>query len=107
MAGPEMTPFILPRRWTFEMPKSCMQDYMNRKSGGRERIVSNYSTNAVEERTWYGLITTAIYLPLFMNTLFGTQVGKKKAGKCIMYLAADVEDKGKPVAMRIIYFWDW
>ena len=32
---------------------------------------------------------------------------KKKAGKCIMYLAADVEDKGKPVAMRIIYFWDW
>ena len=107
MAGPEMTPFILPRRWTFEMPKSCMQDYINRKSGGRERIVINYSTNAVEERTWYGLITTAIYLPLFMNTLFGTQVGKKKAGKCIMYLAADVEDKGKPVAMRIIYFWDW
>lgn len=107
MAGPEMTPFILPRRWTFEMPKSCMQDYINRKSGGRERIVSNYSTNAVEERTWYGLITTAIYLPLFMNTLFGTQVGKKKAGKCIMYLAADVEDKGKPVAMPIIYFWDW
>ena len=107
MAGPEMTPFILPRRWTFEMPKSCMQDYINRKSGRRERIVSNYSTNAVEERTWYGLITTAIYLPLFMNTLFGTQVGKKKAGKCIMYLAADVEDKGKPVAMRIIYFWDW
>ena len=86
MAGPEMTPFILPRRWTFEMPKSCMQDYINRKSGGRERIVSNYSTNAVEERTWYGLITTAIYLPLFMNTLFSTQVGKKKAGKCIMYL---------------------
>lgn len=80
MAGPEMTPFILPRRWTFEMPKSCMQDYINRKSGRRERIVSNYSTNAVEERTWYGLITTAIYLPLFMNTLFGTQVGKKRQG---------------------------
>lgn len=80
MAGPEMTPFILPRRWTFEMPKSCMQDYINRKTGRRERIVSNYSTNAVEERTWYGLITTAIYLPLFMNTLFGTQVGKKRQG---------------------------
>lgn len=80
MAGPEMTPFILPRRWTFEMPKSCMQDYINRKSGGRERIISNYSTHAVEERTWYGLITTAIYLPLFMNTLFGTQVGKKRQG---------------------------
>ena len=87
MAGPEMTPFILPRRWTFKMPKSCMQDYINRKSGRRERIVSNYSTNAVEERTWYGLITTAIYLPLFMNTVFGTQVGKKRQGSvsCIWW----------------------
>ena len=33
--------------------------------------------------------------------------GKKKPEKCIMYLAADVEDKGKPVAMRVIFFWDW
>lgn len=106
MAGPEMTPFIQPRRWTFETPKSCMQDYINRKSGGRERIVNNYGTNTVEERTWYGLITTAIYLPLFMNTLFSTQVGKKRQGSASCIWAADVGDKGKPVAMRIIYFWD-
>ena len=39
MAGPEMTPFILPRRWTFETLKNCVQDYINKKSGGRERIV--------------------------------------------------------------------
>ena len=32
--------------------------------------------------------------------------GKKKAGKCIMYLAADVEGKGKPVAMARLYFGD-
>ena len=81
MAGPEMTPFILPRRWTFETPKSCVQDYMTDNNGDISALIDEYP--------------------------FRYPSGKKKPEKCIMYLAADVEDKGKPVAMRVIFFWDW
>ena len=103
MAGPELTPFILPRRWTFETLKNCVQDYINRKRGG---IVKQLYYKRCRGKNVVRIDNDSDISALIDEYPLRYPSGKKTAGKCIMYLAADVEGKGKPVAMARLYFGD-
>ncbi|KAL9960139.1 hypothetical protein ACROYT_G033550 [Oculina patagonica] len=91
--GPESTPFILPKRWTLKTLQNCVEDYINRKSEGREpRRVKQLYYKRARGKNIVRLDSESDVSSLIDEYPLRHPTGKKKNGRCIMYLAAELED---------------
>ena len=93
VCGPESTPFILPKRQTLKTIQNCVEHYINRKSEGREphRVKQLYYKRA-RSKSIVRLDSESDVSSLIDEYPLRHPTGKKKNGRCIMYLAADLED---------------
>ena len=89
VCGPEMTPFVLPKRWTLKMLKNCVEDYINRKTDGGECRVKQLFYRHARGKSIVRLDSESDISALLDEYLLP---GKKKSGRYIMYLAADLEN---------------
>ena len=92
VCGPETTPFVLPKRWTLKTLKNCVEDYINRKSDGGERRVKHLFYRRARGKSIVRLDSESDISALLDEYPLRHPTGKKKSGRCIMYLAADLED---------------
>ena len=100
VVGPEMTPFVLPNRWTFETLKNCVEDYVQRKTNEHRRVKQLYykrSRGKSVERLDGDSDISALLDEYPLRYPSG-----KKRERHTMYLAVDLDDKGKP--KYILYF---
>ena len=92
VCGPETTPFVLPKRWTLKTLKNCVEDYINRKSDGGERRVKQLFYRRARGKSIVRLDSESDISALLDEYPLRHPTGKKKSGRCIMYLAADLEN---------------
>ena len=91
VCGPETTPFILPKRWTLKTLKNCVEDYINRKTDGVECRVKQLFYRRARGKSIVRLDSESDISALLDEYPLRHPTGKKKSGRCIMYLAADLE----------------
>ena len=92
VCGPETIPFVLPKWWMFKKLKSFVQDYINRKSDGGERRVKQLFYRRARGKSIVQLDSESDISALLDEYPLRHPTGKKKSGRCIMYLAADLEN---------------
>ena len=92
VCGPETTPFVLPKRWTLKTLKNCVEDYINRKTDGVERRVKQLFYRRARGKSIVRLDSESDISALLDEYPLRHPTGKKKSGRCIMYLAADLEN---------------
>lgn len=91
VSGPELTSFVLPKRWTFQTLKSCVEDYINRRSDTGERRVKQLYYKRARGKSVVRLDSDTDISSLLDEYPLRHPNGKKKS-RCIMYLAADMQD---------------
>lgn len=96
------TPFVLPNRWTFATLKDCVEDYINRRcSGDKQRVKQLYYKSS------QGKSAVCLHSDSDVSTLLDEYhlrypTGRKRSGRCIMYLTIDLEDEGMPTFLNFI-----
>ena len=92
VCAPEMTLFVLPKQWTLKTLKNCVEEYINRKSNGGERCVKQLFYRRARGKSIVRLDSESDISVLLDEYPLRHPAGKKKSGRCIMYLAADLEN---------------
>ena len=102
VVGPEMTPFVLPYRWTFETLKNCVEDYVQRKTNERHCVKQLYYKRS-RGKSVVRLDGDSDISALLDEYPLRYPSGKKRE-RSIMYLAVDLDDKGiKPKYISYLF----
>jgi len=95
VCGAECTPFVLPKRWTYETLLSCVQDYVRRATANPEAKVDKMYYKKSKGKAVVNLNDDGDISSLLNEYPLTYKSGEKRS-ETVMYLAVDLH-RGKYV----------